>query len=156
MRVVFDANVFISAFVVRGSSAERVFLWAQQRRFGLCTSVPILTETARKLRDKFNQADADITAALKLISRASTVYKPSVRVSVLADTPDNRILECALAAAADVIVTGDRHLLKLKKYQNIPIIRLADLLRMFPKEPGWKQVSKTASALENARFSFQI
>jgi putative PIN family toxin of toxin-antitoxin system len=136
MRVVFDTNIFISAFVVRGSSAERAFLSAQQRRFDLCTSVPILTETARKLRDKFNQADADITAALKLISRASTVYRPSVRINVLADTPDNRILECAVAAGADVIVTGDRHLLKLKKYQNIPIIRLADLLRMFPGEPG--------------------
>jgi putative PIN family toxin of toxin-antitoxin system len=131
MRVVFDTNIFISAFVVRGSSAEQAFLFAQQKRFDLCTSVSILTETARKLRGKFNQADSDITDALKLISRASTVYKPSVRVNVLVDTPDNRILECALAAGADVIVTGDRHLLKLKKYQDIPIIRLADLYECF-------------------------
>ena len=136
MRVVFDTNIFISAFVVRGSLGERAFLCAQQKRFELCTSVAILTETAWKLRDKFNQADEDITSALKLTSRASTVYKPSVRVNVLTDTPDNRILECALAAGADVIVTGDRHLLKLKRYQDIPIIRLADLLRMFPSECG--------------------
>ena len=136
MRVVFDTNIFISAFVVRGSLGERAFLCAQQKRFELCTSVAILTETAWKLRDKFNQADEDITSALKLISRASTVYKPSVRVNVPADAPDNRILECALAADADLIVTGDRHLLKLKKYQDIPIIRLADLLRMFPNGPG--------------------
>src|SRR5918996_3778719 len=136
MRVVFDTNIFISAFVVRGSLGERAFLCAQQKRFELCTSVAILTETARKLRDKFNQADEDITGALKLISRASTVHKPSVRVNVLADAPDNRILECALAADADLIVTGDQHLLKLKKHQDIPIIRLADLLRMFPSEPG--------------------
>jgi putative PIN family toxin of toxin-antitoxin system len=136
MKVVFDTNIFISAFVVRGSLGERAFLCAQQKRFELCTSVAILTETARKLRDKFNQADDDITGALKLISRASVVYKPSVKVSVLADAPDNRILECALAAGADLIVTGDRHLRKLKKYQDIPIIRLADLLRMFPNEPG--------------------
>lgn len=136
MRVVFDANIFISAFVVRGSLGERAFLYAQQRRFDLCASVSILTETAQKLRDKFNQDDEDITGALKLISRASTVYKPTVRVNVLADAPDNRILEGALAAGADLIVTGDRHLLKLKKYRGIPIIRLADLLRMFPSEPG--------------------
>jgi putative PIN family toxin of toxin-antitoxin system len=136
MKVVFDTNIFISALVVRGSLGERAFLFAQQKRFELCTSVSILTETARKLRDKFNQADDDIIGALKLISRASTVYKPSVRVDVLADAPDNRILECALAARADLIVTGDRHLLKLKRCQGIPIIRLADLLRMFPGEPG--------------------
>lgn len=136
MKVVFDTNIFISAFVVRGSLGERAFLFAQQKRFDLCTSVAILTETARRLRDKFNQADQDITDALKLISRASTVYKPSERVDVLADAPDNRILECARAAGADLIVTGDRHLLKLRNYQGIPIIRLADLLRMFPSEPG--------------------
>jgi putative PIN family toxin of toxin-antitoxin system len=101
---------------------------------GILASVSILTETARKLRDKFDQSDEDIRAALKLISRASTVYKPKVRVNVLQDTPDNRILECALAAGADLIVTGDRHLLKLKKYGGIAIIRLADLIRTFPAE----------------------
>lgn len=136
MKVVFDTNIFISAFVVRGSLGERAFLFAQQKRFDLCTSVAILTETARKLRGKFNQADDDITDALKLISRASTIYKPSVRVDVLADAPDNRILECAIAARTDLIVTGDRHLLRLKNYQGIPIIRLAHLLRMFPSESG--------------------
>ncbi len=136
MKVVFDTNIFISAFVVPGSLGERAFLCAQQRRFDLCTSVSILTETAQKLREKFDQNDEDITGALKLISRASTVYKPRVTVNVLADVPDNRILECAVSAGADLIVTGDRHLLKLKKYQNIPIVRLADLLRMFPSEPG--------------------
>lgn len=129
MRVVFDTNIFISAFVVRGSLGEQAFLFAQQKRFELCTSVAILMETVRKLRDKFNQADEDITSALKLISRAYTVYKPSVRVNVLADAPDNRILECALAAGADLIVTGDRHFLELKKYQHMPIIGLADLCR---------------------------
>jgi putative PIN family toxin of toxin-antitoxin system len=80
----------------------------------LYTSVSILTETARKLRDKFGQSDEDVRAALKLISRASTLYKPRVKVNVLQDTPDNRILECAFAADADLIVTGDRHLLKLR------------------------------------------
>jgi putative PIN family toxin of toxin-antitoxin system len=134
MNVVFDTNIFISAFVVRGSLGERAFLLAQQKRFELCTSVPILAETARKLRDKFDQSDQDIKDALKLISRAATIYKPTVIVNVLEDAPDNRILECALAARADLIVTGDRHLLKLKKYQDIPIIRLADLIRTFPGE----------------------
>jgi predicted nucleic acid-binding protein len=56
-------------------------------------------------------------------------------LTVLDDDPDNRILECALDAHADLVVTGDRHLLKLKKFQGIPIIRLADFIRMFP-EPG--------------------
>ena len=132
MRVVFDTNVFISAFVVPGSQGERAFLLARHRRFELCTSVPILTETAGRLRDKFGQDDEDIKQALRQIARAAVVVKPTSKLNVLQDVPDNRILECAVDAHADLVVTGDRHLLKLKRFENIPIIRLADFLRLFP------------------------
>ena len=133
MRAVFDTNIFISAFIIPGSQGERAFLSAHQRRFDLCTSVAILTETAQKLRDKFYQSDEDIIAALKIISRAAEVFKPTTSVNVLRDVPDNRILECALEARADLVVTGDHHMLRLKIFQGIPIIRLADFLRMFPE-----------------------
>jgi len=134
MKVVFDTNIFISAFVVPASQGERAFLLARHRRFDLYTSVAILTVTARKLRAKFDQSEDDIRQALKLISRAATVLKPSIRVNILKDTPDNRILECGVEAGAHLVVTGDRHLLNLKKFQGIPIVRLADFLRMFPDE----------------------
>src|SRR3989337_1258063 len=134
MKVVFDTNIFISAFVVPGSQGERAFILARQRRFDLYTSVPILTETANKLREKFDQSAEDIKEALKIISRAAEVLKPSTKLHVLEDVPDNRILECAVEAKADVIVTGDRHLLKLKKFQGIPVVRLVDFLRMFPEQ----------------------
>ena len=136
MRVVFDTNVFISAFIVPNSQGEQALHYARQGYFELYTSVPILTETARKLREKFEQPDEDITEALKLISRVSEVLKPSAKLKVLEDVPDNRILECALEAHADLVVTGDRHLLKLKEFRGIPIVRLADFLRMFPEESG--------------------
>jgi len=135
MKAVFDTNIFISAFIIPGSQGEKAFLLARQRRFELYTSVPILTETANKLREKFNQLEEDIKEALKTISRAAEVLKPSIKLDVLEDVPDNRILECAVEAKADVIVTGDRHLLKLKKFQGIPVVRLVDFLRMFPEEP---------------------
>src|SRR5581483_3400476 len=134
MRVVFDTNVFISAFLIPGSQGERAFLLARRKRFSLYTSVAVLTETAQKLRTKFAQSDADIRAALKLISRVARVLKPPVHLHVLADEPDNRILECALAAQADLVVRGDRHLRQLKKFQGISIIRLADFLRLFPAD----------------------
>ena len=134
MKAVFDTNIFISAFIIPGSQGEKAFLLARQRRFELYTSVPILTETANKLREKFNQSEEDIKEALKMISRAAEVLKPSIKLDVLEDVPDNRILECAVEAEADIIVTGDRHLLKLKKFQGIPVVRLVDFLRMFPEE----------------------
>jgi uncharacterized protein len=134
MRAVFDTNVFISAFLIPSSQGERAFLLARHKRFSLYTSVAILTETAQKLRTKFAQAETDIRAALQLMSRVARVLKPPVHIHILADEPDNRILECALAAQADLIVSGDRHLRQLKKFQGIPILRLMDFLRLFPAE----------------------
>ncbi len=134
MQVVFDTNVYISALLVPGSKGEQAFLLARRRRVTLCGSVPILTETARILRIKFHQPENDIKAALKMIGRAAQILRPSRKVAVLQDAPDNRILECAVAAQADLVVTGDHHLLALKEFEGIPIVRLADFLRLFPQE----------------------
>lgn len=132
MRVVFDTNVFVSAFVVPGSHGERALLLAQANRFELHTSVAILTETARVLRRKFDQDEDDIKQALRQISHTAVVSKPTSKLGVVDDEADNRILECALDTRADLVVTGDRHLLKLRRFEGIPIVRLADFLRLFP------------------------
>lgn len=134
MKVVFDTNVYVSAFLLPGSLAEDAFLRVQRRQATLFTSVPILTETADVFRIKFHQAEEDVVAALRLIGRAATIVKPSVRIMVLEDLPDNRILECSIEAAADLIVTGDHHLLRLKTYQDVAIVQVADFLRLFPED----------------------
>ncbi len=129
MRVVFDTNVFISAFALPGGRAEEAYLAGIGGRFELFTSVAILTETAITLRSKFEWSDEKIRQALQTISRSATVLKTQPTLSVLRDDPDNRILECAVAAQADAVVTGDRHLLALKSYQGIRILKLADFLK---------------------------
>lgn len=134
MKVVFDTNVFVSAFIVQGSRSESAFLLAQRHTVELYSSVPILTETARVLRTKFNQPEQDIATALKLISRASIISRPVRTITALEDLPDNRILECAATAQADAIVTGDQHLLKLRTFECIAIVRVADFLRMIPSQ----------------------
>src|SRR6185312_4286691 len=132
MKAVFDTNVFVSAFIFPSSHGEQAFLLAQRRKVDLYTSLPILTETARVLREKFDQSEQDITAALKMIGRVATIVRPVRKVTILNDVPDNRILECAVTADADLIVTGDSHLIKLKEFEGIPIARLADFLRTIP------------------------
>jgi len=134
MKVVFDTNVFVSAFIVPGGKGEEALLLALRRKVDLFTSVPILTEATRILRTKFDQPERDILAALKQISRAATILRPARTVRVLEDLPDNRILECAVSAQADLVVTGDHHLLALKEFEGIPLVRLADFLRMTPAE----------------------
>jgi putative PIN family toxin of toxin-antitoxin system len=91
--------------------------------------VPILTETAKKLREKFRWDDEHITAALKQISKIAEIVKPQSKITVLYDEPDNRVLECAVQAGAHLIVTGDRHLLQLKNHEGIGITRISGLLK---------------------------
>ena len=119
-----------------GSRGEQALLLAQRRKVTLYTSVPILTETARVLREKFAQSEQDVTAALKMIGRVATIVRPVRTIAILEDVPNNRILECAVTGGVDLIVTGDHDLLKPREFDGIPIIRLADFLRLVPSDHG--------------------
>jgi predicted nucleic acid-binding protein len=57
-----------------------------------------------------------------------SMVKPTRRLRVLEDAPDNRILECAATAGADAIVTGDRALLALGEHAGTRILSLRDYL----------------------------
>jgi putative PIN family toxin of toxin-antitoxin system len=131
LKVVFDTNIFISAFVIPGSNAEAAYSLALRRDFTLYSSVAILTETAQKLRNKFGWEQDKITALLKAIAKVTIVIRTKPHLHLLADEPDNRVLECAEAVGADFIVTGDKHLLILKHFQNSNVVRLSDFLKKF-------------------------
>lgn len=127
-KVVFDTNVYISALLTKGGKAEAAYFLAIQGKIKLYTSVSILTETAIKLRTKFLWNDEAIKSSIKHISRVAKVVKPVAKLNILADEPDNRILECASHVKADYIVTGDKHILGLKKFENTTIVTIAELL----------------------------
>ncbi len=128
MKVVFDTNIYISAFVIPGGNAEKAYLHAIDGDFELCTSVAILTELARKLDEKFGWEKQKIAQLLTSISNLTVVFKTTPWLKVVSDDPDNRILECAIKAEADFLVTGDKHLLKLRNYGNFEIIKLSTFL----------------------------
>lgn len=129
LKVVFDTNIFISAFITPGGRAEEAYLLALEGTIDLFTSIPILTETARKLKDKFQWDDQKIADMIRHVSAIATVRKPAKTLTILADAPDNRILECAVDADADIIVTGDKHLLKLGMHDDVKISTLSDFLK---------------------------
>lgn len=131
MKVVLDTNIFISAFVIPGGKAEAAYSHALRKDFTLYSSVAILTETAQKLREKFGWQQDKITSLLKAIAKVAIVIKTEPHLHHLTDEPDNRVLECAEAVGADFIVTGDKHLLFLKHFQNSDVVRLADFLKKF-------------------------
>jgi predicted nucleic acid-binding protein len=90
--------------------------------------VPILDELARKLQAKSRWDTPRVTVAVRHVAEVATVIKPTDRLTILADEPDNRILECAVAAGADAIVTDDRHPLVLERYKGVEIITLTSFL----------------------------
>lgn len=133
MRVVFDTNIYISAFAIPGGNAEAAYLEAIKGRFELYTSVAILTETARVLQMKFAWEEDRVRLAVQEIGQVATVLRPRPILHILKDEPDNRILECAVAALAQRIISGDRHLLSLRRHADCEIVSLADFLAELDK-----------------------
>ena len=130
MRVVFDTNVYVSAFVIPGSFSDDAYRRARLGDVDLFTSVAILTELASKLRGKFEWHEGRTRAALKSISRTAQVVKTAPHLSIVSDATDNRILECAEKVDADLIVTGDPHLLKFARFGRAGIVRVSTFLRI--------------------------
>ena len=128
MKVVFDSNIFISALVFPGGRADG----AMQRVLGgidtLVISPAIVTEVLRVLADKFSRDREELSRVAVLLADVGELVKPRVRVSVVRDEPDNRILECAISGEAAVIVTGDKELLDLGSFRGIRIIALSRYL----------------------------
>lgn len=130
LRVVFDSNVYFSAFTHPLGAPFRIWQEAVSRNFILLVSPAILREIAGVFREVLQWQEADIVAQIKLVARTAEIISPTVGVRAIAEDPtDDRILECALAGRADLIVSGDRHLRKLKSFRNIGIVQPSDFLR---------------------------
>ena len=128
MKVVFDSSIYVSAFATPGGIAEKAILGALEGAFVLAFSRPILDEVLRILARKLARDSEELFRIAFFISSAAELVKPIRRIHVLADEPDNRILECAPAAHADVIVTGDRALLAIGAYEGIQILTLREFV----------------------------
>jgi len=126
---VLDTNVYFSAFTHKGPPF-RIWQEAVNRSFILLVSPAILREIAGVLREDLQWQATDIVAHLKLVARIAQIISPKVSLQVIAEDPaDDRILECALAGGADLIVSGDRHLRKLRSFRGIGIVQPSDFLR---------------------------
>lgn len=128
MKVVFDTNIFISAFIFPGSQAEKAIRRVAEGIDILLISKPIINEVLSVLSRKFNQDAEAISRVAVYLSELAIIVHPKKAVHVLKDESDNRILECAISGKADVIVTGDKEMLELNEYLGIKIISLREYL----------------------------
>ena len=128
MKAVFDTNIFVSALAIPGGQAERAIDLVLDARVNLCTSKEIIHEVLGVLAQKFSKGPEELSRTAVFLSELAELIVPRKKLAVLDDEPDNRILECAATGNADVIVTGDRAMLNLKKYQEIRILSLRQFL----------------------------
>lgn len=133
MIIVLDTNVIVSALLSpHGPPAEIIKLW-EADRIEVVTSPPLLAELERVLaypRVREHFADPrSVPAFLKRFRMVVTLVEPESPLNVIdRDPPDNRVLECAVAASASYIISGDDHLLALGDYRGIVILKPADFL----------------------------
>ena len=128
MKAVFDTNIFVSALAIPGGQAERAIDLVIDARVNLCLSKEIIHEVLGVLARKFSKGPEELARTAVFLSELGELIVPREKLAVLDDEPDNRILECAVTGHADVIVTGDRAMLNLKKYQRIRIVTLRQFL----------------------------
>ena len=130
LRAVVDTNVYISAFLYPDRLVFQVVLAASRGRYHLLTSPAILREVGKVMREGLGWEERVRIQHLKILTKAAEIVIPTTTLAVIKEDPaDDRILECAVAGRADLIVSGDQHLRRLKAYQGIPIIRPVDFLR---------------------------
>ena len=131
LKVIFDTNIFISAIIFGGNPKGCLEL-ARKGQIELFISKAILLELAKKLEEKFLWENLDIKEVILGISEIAQVVVAKKRINIIKqDPPDNRILEVALEAKADYIVSGDKkHLLSLQKFKGIPIISANEFLKI--------------------------
>ena len=134
MRIVLDTNIYISAAITSGLSQEILGLAGKTNLFTLLTSEEVLEELKEKLLSKFDRSEIIAGIFIERIKKIAEIVEVSEKVEIIKRDPDdNKILECALAGKADLIVTTDQDLIKLKTFKGIGIIHPRTLSWTFPE-----------------------
>ena len=145
IRVVFDTNIIISGLIANAGAPYQALEAWRRRDVVLLVSDAIIEEVVDVLarpffRDKRQISRSDIARVKHALKMDATVVSPNTRLEVVGDDPDdNRIVECALDGGADYIVSGDHHLLELKRFRDIQIVTAREFLTILESETQEQQ-----------------
>ena len=138
MRVTLDTNVLVSGTFWNGNSF-RILDGIDKKRFENVISKDIIVEyneavNSDEITDKVKNKGLVVNKVVHKVIQNSNVVVPTKKVDVIKDDPDdNRILECAKEGKVDYIVTQDKHLLRLREFEEIPIITPEEFLKLIEK-----------------------
>jgi putative PIN family toxin of toxin-antitoxin system len=126
-------NILVSALLFGGTS-EQVFLAGLRGEIQLLTSLPLLKEFERVLKEKFKLNIHLVREIIEEVREVVEVVEVFSHIKAISyPDEDNRVLECAVDGKANFIVTGDtRHILPLKEYGGIKILSPSEFLKHLP------------------------
>ena len=133
IRAVLDTNVYLSG-IIFGGNCRHILDLSIAKKITTFISPAILLEIAQKLQAKFHWNNNQIKITIKTIGKTATLVKPKIKLDVVrSDISDNKILETAIESNSDYIISGDNHLLNIKKFKNIKIVSPAEFLNQYLK-----------------------
>lgn len=137
MRVVLDTNVFVSG-IFFGGKPHKILTLIDKKRIIPCFTVATFTELERVLaRDEFIPQRKLLTFSvadfLGRLQERSLVFPTPEHIPMIIkeDPADNHLLACAIACQAFFLISGDKHLLRLKELNGIPIVPPNEFLKMY-------------------------
>ncbi len=131
MRVTPDTNFFISATQWNSSVSHRLLIKLIKENVEIFTTQIIIAEFSEVLIRDFKRDKLYIESLLSNLINFITIVEPKRIINIVKDDPDdNRIVECAVESSSDYILTYDNHLLKIKEFEGIKILKPEDFIKL--------------------------
>jgi len=134
IKAVFDTNILFSATGWRGSPYQCLKLM-RDKKATLIVCREILAEYHEKLQTKLEMTAEEASRTVAEILACATVVEIKNELHVVLDDPDDdMVIECAVVGKAAYIVSGDKHLLNLKEYEGIVVVRANEFLGLVAED----------------------
>lgn len=135
MKVVFDTNVLMAAFLTEGL-CSRILARANRGDFELYISPSIIREFEAALKDKAGLSGPEVRTVIGLVNEIASLVEPKEHDTKMArgicrDETDDHVLACVLACKADYLVTGDKDLLEIGRFRRLWVISPRDFELLF-------------------------
>ena len=131
MKVVLDINILISAAIAKGKP-RRLLIKGINKEFDIVASKQLLNELKEVIsRPKFKLSLTEADKFVSTVKRTVKLVEINSNFKVVEEDPaDDSILNVAYDSKADYIVSGDSHLLSLKKFKEIKIVTADEMLKI--------------------------
>lgn len=136
MRVVLDTNVIVSGLLWKGST-KAIFDLIEDDQVELCMTPAILDEVERvllypQIAKQLDKVGISIKQVVGYLLENATFFHDENLVQVVRDDPtDNVFINCAIVSGSQFVISGDKHLLLVKSYMGIQILKPVEFLKKF-------------------------